>query len=147
MAEIPLTPDPTLAAPLEVFDDADLYIRLDEAQREQPIDSTYRPDKPAATQRGTRFIPLSIDPLRKPRITELPPTPLSLFQAFVPESLVKSWAGYTNQGLPPDQVSNRAVFKEGLRESFKTQQKLTEAAMATAVRLSPRIRYISCSGS
>ncbi|CAG9950938.1 unnamed protein product [Clonostachys rosea f. rosea IK726] len=100
MASIPPAPDPAVAAAFEVSDDIELYIRVDEAEREQPADCTYRPTKPAATQRGTRFDPFSVDPIRKPQIQELPLTPLLLFQEFIYESLAKSWASYTNYRLP-----------------------------------------------
>ncbi|KAK7209901.1 hypothetical protein V2G26_017079 [Clonostachys chloroleuca] len=100
MASIPPAPDPAEAAAFELSDDIQLYIRVDEAQCEQPADCTYRPTKRATVQRGTRFDPFSVDPIRTPQIQELPSTPLSLFQEFICESLAKSWASYTNYGLP-----------------------------------------------
>jgi hypothetical protein len=47
MASIPPAPDPAEAAAFELSDDIQLYIRVDEAQREQPADCTYRPTKRA----------------------------------------------------------------------------------------------------
>ncbi|KAK7218102.1 hypothetical protein V2G26_000812 [Clonostachys chloroleuca] len=111
MASIPPFPDPALEAPFEVSDDVELYIRVDEAQREQPVDCTYRPSKPATEQRGTRFMPFIIGSIRKPHIMQLPSTPLSLFQAFIPESLANSWASYTNLDLPADKaISSKQVY-------------------------------------
>ncbi|CAG9950806.1 unnamed protein product [Clonostachys rosea f. rosea IK726] len=52
MASIPPAPDPAVAAAFEVSEDIELYIRVDEAEREQPVDCTYRPMKPAAKERG-----------------------------------------------------------------------------------------------
>ncbi|CAG9950100.1 unnamed protein product [Clonostachys rosea f. rosea IK726] len=78
MASIPPAPDPALAAVFEVSDDIELYIRIDEAEREQAVDCTYRPTKPAAKTRGTCFDPFSVEPIRQPQIKELPSTPLLL---------------------------------------------------------------------
>uniref|UniRef100_A0A0B7KLP8 Uncharacterized protein n=1 Tax=Bionectria ochroleuca TaxID=29856 RepID=A0A0B7KLP8_BIOOC len=103
MASIPPFPDPAIAAPFEISEDVELYTRVDEAQREQPVDCTYRPDIPEADERGTRFQPFLIGPPRKPHIMQLPSTPLSLFQAFVPLYLANLWASYTNYNLPADQ--------------------------------------------
>jgi hypothetical protein len=64
MASIPPAPDPALAAVFEVSDDIELYIRIDEAEREQAVDCTYRPTNPAAKTRGTCFDPFSVEPIR-----------------------------------------------------------------------------------
>ncbi|PFH62715.1 hypothetical protein XA68_12393 [Ophiocordyceps unilateralis] len=40
-------------------------------------------------------------PHREPQFLQLPPTPLSLFQAFLPISLVEKWVQYTNEGPEP----------------------------------------------
>jgi hypothetical protein len=106
MASIPPYPDPAIAAAYEVSEDIELYIRVDEAQREQPVDCTYRPVKPEAEERGTRFDPFIVQPIRKPHIAQLPSTPLSLFQVFIPVYLAKLWASYTNHNLPADRVGS-----------------------------------------
>lgn len=106
MASIPLALDPAVAAAFEVSEDIELYIRVDEAEREQPVDCTYRPTKPAAKERGTRFDPFSVEPIRQPQIKELPSTPLLLFQEFICESQANLWASYTNYGLPANKVGN-----------------------------------------
>ena len=77
--------------------DSDLLIRLNETQREPPVDSTYRDRKPPVQDCDDEFFPLPISE-RAPVITQLPSTPLSLFQQFIPISLVKDWVRYTNHG-------------------------------------------------
>jgi hypothetical protein len=80
--------------------DSDLLIRLDEAQREQPSDSTYRDQKAPKPTYGDHFEPLRHS-IRPPAILELPLTPMSLFQQFLLISLVKEWVRYTNEGRKP----------------------------------------------
>jgi hypothetical protein len=106
MASIPPAPDPAVAVAYEVSEDIELYIRVDEAEREQPVDCTYRPTKKATSKYGTRFDPFPVEPIRKPQIKELPSTPLLLFQEFICKSQANSWASYTNYGLPADKVGN-----------------------------------------
>ncbi|MCW7072271.1 MAG: transposase [Methanophagales archaeon] len=77
--------------------DSDLIIRLDDAQREQPGDSTYRDHKAPELECGKHFYPLRVSN-RAPVISQLPPTALSLFQHFIPISLIEEWVRYTNQG-------------------------------------------------
>ena len=77
--------------------DTELFVRLDEAQEEQPADSTYRPDRPPVAESGARFEPLRV-PDREPQILHQAPTPLSLFKQFMSESLIDSWVKYTNDG-------------------------------------------------
>ncbi|CAG9950361.1 unnamed protein product [Clonostachys rosea f. rosea IK726] len=79
MASIPPAPDPAVAVAYEVSEDIELYIRVDEAEREQPVDCTYRPTKKATSKYGTRFDPFPVKPIRKPQIKELPLTPLNLY--------------------------------------------------------------------
>jgi len=83
--------------------DSDLLIHLDEARREQPGDSTYRDQKAPEPTCGDRFEPLRHS-IRPPAILELPPTPMSLFQQFLPISLVKEWVRYTNEGRKPGPI-------------------------------------------
>jgi hypothetical protein len=143
MASIPPAPDPAVAVEFKLSDDVQLYIRVDEAVREQPVDCTYRPTKRATTQRGTQFDPFSVDPIRIPQIQELPSTPLLLFQEFICESLTKSWASYTNYGLPADKVGGGARVQKCSYTHNTQRYELT----VSCARLSPRIMYISCSGS
>lgn len=77
--------------------DTELFIRLDEAQREQPADSTYRPIQPPVEEEGTYFEPLKV-PYHEPQPLHNAPTPLSLFKEFISDSLVNSWVRYTNEG-------------------------------------------------
>lgn len=77
-----------------------------EARREQPCDTTYRPEAPPVTAAGSRFEPLEIGPNREPQVAALPVTPLKLFQEFVPEWLVKKWIGYTKDTNPSLDVSH-----------------------------------------
>lgn len=102
MASIPPYPDPADAAAYKVSDDIQLYIRVDEAQHEQPVDYTYRPDIPEADERGVCFRPFLIGPPRKLHIIQLLLTPLLLFQVFIPLYLANLWASYTNYDLPAD---------------------------------------------
>jgi hypothetical protein len=53
MVSIPGYPDPTEVTLLSLSDNVELYIRTDEAQCEQPVDCTYRPNLPEADKRGT----------------------------------------------------------------------------------------------
>jgi hypothetical protein len=53
MVSIPDYPDPAKVALSSLSNNVELYIRTDEAQREQPVDSTYRPDLPEADKHGT----------------------------------------------------------------------------------------------
>jgi hypothetical protein len=94
MASITNYPDPAEVALLSLSNNVELYIRTDDAQREQPVDCNYRPDLPEADKRCTLFEPFVVGQPRKPHITQLPSTPLLLFQAFIPISLTKSWAKY-----------------------------------------------------
>lgn len=57
---------------------------------------TYRPNLPPAQKKGKKFVPLTMAN-REPAVRDLPDTALEIFQRFVPESLVKSWANSTNE--------------------------------------------------
>ena len=100
MVTIPEAPDPACTAPIDFCDDEDLFIRLDEAYREQPADCTYRPDLPPAEERGDSFVPLDLGSQRVPHINTLPLSALSLFQLFIPEFLVQRWVDYSNAEDP-----------------------------------------------
>ncbi|KAK7219376.1 hypothetical protein V2G26_007379 [Clonostachys chloroleuca] len=94
MASIPPAPDPAVAVAYKVSEDIELYIRVDEAEREQPVDCTYRPTKKATSKYGTRFDPFPVEPIRKLQIKELPLIPF-----------------YTNYGLPADKyISSHGVY-------------------------------------
>ncbi|KJZ69068.1 hypothetical protein HIM_11537 [Hirsutella minnesotensis 3608] len=77
-----------------------LFVRLDHCQREQPVDSTVRPSFEPEPERGPEFVPFHV-PEREPQVRQLPPTPLLLFQLFVPIFLVETWVKYTNAGPQP----------------------------------------------
>jgi hypothetical protein len=67
--------------------------------------------------RGTHFDPFLI-PDRELTIRALPEMPLSLFQAFVPETLVASWVEYTNKEPipgpegPPQRKSRKLLWQQ-----------------------------------
>ncbi|KJZ70650.1 hypothetical protein HIM_09970 [Hirsutella minnesotensis 3608] len=77
-----------------------LFVRLDHCQREQPVDSTVRPSFEPEPERGPEFVPFHV-PEREPQVRQLPPTPLLLFQLFVPTFLVETWVKYTNASPQP----------------------------------------------
>ncbi|EEU34869.1 uncharacterized protein NECHADRAFT_98099 [Fusarium vanettenii 77-13-4] len=58
-------------------------------------DSTRRPAFPPVEDRGFDFQPFQV-PRRELVVKQLPQNPLSLFQHFIPISLVNSWVKYTN---------------------------------------------------
>lgn len=80
--------------------DEALFVCLDNCQREQPADSTYRLAFEPEPAQGHDFEPFDV-PHREPRFQQLPPTRLLLFQAFIPICLVESWVKYTNNGPAP----------------------------------------------
>ncbi|KAJ3454397.1 hypothetical protein MRS44_018291 [Fusarium solani] len=79
---------------LNAYDDQS-FIREDNSRREHEYDSTRRPDLPPAEDRGFNFQPFHVE-RRELKVNQLPQEPLSLFQHFVPLSLVNSWVEYTN---------------------------------------------------
>jgi hypothetical protein len=81
------TEEPSSQA-LNAYDD-DSFIRIDDSRREQPADNTCRPIKDPVRDRGYSFKPVSLPP-RPLEVTQLAQEPLSLFQQFIPISLVIS---------------------------------------------------------
>jgi hypothetical protein len=59
-----------------------------------------RPNFQPEPLQGRHFEPLQIQH-RDPIINELPTTPLSLFQLFLPLSIAADWAAFTNEGQIP----------------------------------------------
>jgi hypothetical protein len=96
-------------------------VSTDHSTREQAADATYRPDFEPTTRPGTHFHPLDI-PERDLVVKPLPPTPLKLFQLFLPESLVEQWAVSTND---PDNAP-AATTIEGTRQSQWTPTSAAE---------------------
>ncbi|POR30846.1 Uncharacterized protein TPAR_08915 [Tolypocladium paradoxum] len=79
--------------------DDTLEIRIDDhCMREQLADATWRPVFDPVRDCGTQFEPFNV-PDRQFRVIDLPSTPVSLFQQFIPLSLVKRWVEYTNNGI------------------------------------------------
>jgi hypothetical protein len=79
---------------LNAYDDSS-FINEDNSHQEHSGDSTRRPAFPAADDRGFNFHPFEV-PRRELLVNELPQSPLSLFQHFIPMSIVKEWVKYTN---------------------------------------------------
>jgi hypothetical protein len=79
---------------LNAYDDSS-FINEDNSHQEHSGDSTRRPAFPAADDRGFNFHPFEV-PRRELLVNELPQSPLSLFQHFIPISIVKEWVKYTN---------------------------------------------------
>ncbi|OAA34222.1 hypothetical protein BBO_09277 [Beauveria brongniartii RCEF 3172] len=92
----------------------ELFARLDEAAQavgalaaynastghdiaEQPLkEPPHQPSSPSTPSYNTKFEPFKA-PAEMPVVLDLPQTPLSLFQLFVPDLLVKTWVEYTNE--------------------------------------------------
>ncbi|KJZ69067.1 hypothetical protein HIM_11536 [Hirsutella minnesotensis 3608] len=106
-----------------------LFVRLDHCQREQPIDSTVRPQFDPEPKRGPEFTPFPV-PEREPQVQQLPPTPLLLFQLFLPISLVEKWVGYTNSGPQPGPEGPK---KRRSRENLWTETSLGEVFLWVAL--------------
>ncbi|KAH7463269.1 hypothetical protein FOMA001_g18040 [Fusarium oxysporum f. sp. matthiolae] len=92
---------------------------LDErhSHRIWPNDSTRAAVFPAEEDRGTTFQPFQVEP-RKFHINTLPPTPLKLFQLFLPIFLVEKWVVYTKSWVT-------WLKKNGWIDSWKTEMKST----------------------
>ncbi|KJZ70308.1 hypothetical protein HIM_10315 [Hirsutella minnesotensis 3608] len=88
--------DPSRAVAVTNQYDDELLIRIDNSLREHPSDNTCRQAEPPLTARGTKFEPFDV-PFRPPTVRPLPNTPLALFEAFVPLSLVETWVEWTNK--------------------------------------------------
>ncbi|KJZ68196.1 hypothetical protein HIM_11540 [Hirsutella minnesotensis 3608] len=97
-----------------------LFVRLDHCQREQPVDSTVRPQFDPEPERGPEFIPFVV-PEREPQVRQLPPDPLSLFHWFLPESMVEEWVRYTNNGPRPG--------PEGPKQQYSRESRWTETSL------------------
>lgn len=74
------------------------FIREEHSRRLWPNDPTRAVDFPAENDRGTNFEPFHVE-TRPFHINTLPPTPLQLFQLFLPISLVEKWVSYTNSWI------------------------------------------------
>jgi hypothetical protein len=75
------------------YDDSS-FIKEDHSRYIHPNDPTRVAVFPTETGRGTKFEPFPLE-TRSFRINTLPPTPLQLFQLFLPISLVEKWVQYT----------------------------------------------------
>jgi hypothetical protein len=106
-----------------------LFVRLDNCQREQPIDSTVRPSFEPEPERGPDFTPFCV-PEREPQVRQLPPTRLLLFQQFLPESLVEDWVGYTNNSPRPGPEGPK---QQHSRENSWTDTSLGEVFIWVAI--------------
>jgi hypothetical protein len=84
---------PEDAQTLNAYDDKS-FIKAKHSHRLWPSDPTCTVVFPAAQDRGTQFEPFNV-PRREFPIARLPPTPLQLFQLFLPISLVEKWVHYT----------------------------------------------------
>ncbi|KAI8710682.1 hypothetical protein NCS52_01549000 [Fusarium sp. LHS14.1] len=82
------------AEALNAYDDSS-FINEDNSLQEHEGDSTRRPAFLPTEDRGFDFQPFEV-PRRELIIKQLPQNPLSLFQHFIPISLVNSWVKYTN---------------------------------------------------
>jgi hypothetical protein len=78
---------------INAYDDSS-FIKEDHSRRIHPNDPTRIAVFPAETDRGTKFEPFPVE-TRSFCINTLPPTPLQLFQLFLPISLVEKWVQYT----------------------------------------------------
>ena len=86
-----------------------MQLQISRSRREQDADSTYRPDIKPTDAVGSQFEPFNVPDrdflVRQP----LPPTPLQLFQQFLPEQLVEQWVRYTNEAPAPEPGPGPAV--------------------------------------
>jgi hypothetical protein len=92
---------------------------LDErhSRRIWPDDSTRATVFPAEEDQGTSFEPFQVE-TREFHINTLPPTPLKLFQLFLPISLVEKWVVYTK-------IWVSWLKMNGWIDSWKTEMKRT----------------------
>jgi hypothetical protein len=86
-----------------------MQLQISRSRREQDADSTYRPDIKPTDAVGSQFEPFNVPDrdflVRQP----LPPTPLQLFQQFLPEQLVERWVHYTNEAPAPEPGPGPAI--------------------------------------
>ena len=108
MASIPPEPARDLIVKNRYIDG--LFIRIGDAVREQPIDTTYRPRSKPITIAGDAFMPLNLGPFRSPVTQPLPADPLLLFLEFIPISLVEKWARYTTSAYPSESLGVAQVY-------------------------------------
>jgi hypothetical protein len=98
MASVPTIPSPRQAVTNAY--DSQLQITTADATRETDYDFTFRPNLKPSQRKGTHFDPLIVN-YRESIYQKLEPTPLGLFQAFTPLSLLEKWVKYTNEGPEP----------------------------------------------
>ena len=67
-----------------------------EPPAEPPEEPPARLSSPSSPSNNTKFKPFKV-PAEMPVVQDLPQTPLSLFQLFIPESIVGTWVKYTNE--------------------------------------------------
>jgi hypothetical protein len=84
---------PEDAQALNAYDDKS-FIKAKHSHRLWPNDPTCVVVFPTTQDRGTQFEPFNV-PKREFHIATLPPTPLELFQLFLPFSLIEKWVHYT----------------------------------------------------
>jgi hypothetical protein len=84
---------PEDAQALNAYDDKS-FVKAKHSHRLWPNDPTCVVVFPATRDRGTQFEPFNV-PRREFHIATLPPTPLELFQLFLPISLVEKRVRYT----------------------------------------------------
>lgn len=86
---------------------------------ENPAGSSCLPVAQPVVQRGDAFQPLEIEEF-EPHINKLPDSPLLLFQAFVPISLVQLWVEYTNEHVEFLQRESKPTFQARLQSWVPT---------------------------
>ncbi|KAM6514071.1 hypothetical protein FALCPG4_18895 [Fusarium falciforme] len=110
---------PPILDEIQVITPYDHTSFLDErhSHRIWPSDSTRAAGFPAEEDQGTSFEPFQVE-TRKFHINTLPPTPLKLFQLFLPISLVEKWVVYTRSCVS-------SLKMNGWIDSWKTEMKRT----------------------
>ncbi|UPL02957.1 hypothetical protein LCI18_013891 [Fusarium solani-melongenae] len=88
---------PQEAQALNAYDDMS-FIKEDHSHQMHPNDPTRVAVFPADKARGTKFEPFPVE-TRNLYINTPPPSPLQLFQLFLPISLVERWVQYTQSWL------------------------------------------------
>jgi hypothetical protein len=89
-----------------------MKLQISKSRREQDVDNTCRPDIEPEDKVGAKFQPFDV-PDRDFLVRDLPPTPLKLFQEFLPISIVEKWVRYTNEapGPKPEEGSRQKHWK------------------------------------